>query len=63
MWYCVVRQTRIPPTYQINEKGEHIMRTITGRLAEKAGKWYAVINLYTPEGKQLYEAHNLDAFK
>ena len=28
------------------------MKRITGRLAEKAGKWYAVINLYTTEGKR-----------
>ncbi len=28
------------------------MKRITGRLTEKNGKWYAVINLYTPEGKR-----------
>lgn len=41
------------------------MRTITGRLAEKAGKWYAVINLYTPEGKrkEKWMGLNLEAKK
>ncbi len=28
------------------------MKRITGRLTEKNGKWFAVINLYTPEGKR-----------
>ena len=41
------------------------MKTITGRLAEKAGKWYAVINLYTPEGKrkEKWMGLNLEAKK
>ena len=36
------------------------MRRITGRLTEKGGKWYAVINLYTAEGKRKEKWHNLD---
>ena len=36
------------------------MKQITGHLAEKNGKWYAVINLYTPEGKRKEKWHGLD---
>jgi len=36
------------------------MKRITGRLAEKAGKWYAVINLYTTEGKRKEKWIGLD---
>lgn len=36
------------------------MKRITGRLAEKNGKWYAVINLYTPEGKRKEKWQGLD---
>ena len=36
------------------------MKRITGRLTEKNGKWYAVINLYTTEGKRKEKWHNLD---
>ena len=28
------------------------MKRITGRLTEKNGKWYAVINLYDMSGKK-----------
>ena len=41
------------------KKGKN-MRRITGRLTEKGGKWYAVINLYTAEGKRKEKWHNLD---
>lgn len=36
------------------------MKRITGRLTEKNGKWCAVINLYTAEGKRKEKWHNLD---
>ena len=36
------------------------MKRTTGHLAEKNGKWYAVINLYTPEGKRKEKWCNLD---
>ena len=36
------------------------MKRITGRLTEKNGKWYAVINLYTPDGKRKEKWQNLD---
>lgn len=36
------------------------MKRITGRLTEKNGKWYAVINLYTEEGKRKEKWHSLD---
>lgn len=36
------------------------MKRITGRLTEKNGKWYAVINLYTPEGKRKEKWQGLD---
>ncbi len=36
------------------------MKRITGRLTEKNGKWYAVINLYTTEGKRKEKWVNLD---
>ncbi len=36
------------------------MKRITGHLSEKNGKWYAVINLYTTEGKRKEKWHNLD---
>lgn len=36
------------------------MKPITGRLTEKAGKWYAVINLYTTEGKRKEKWIGLD---
>ncbi len=36
------------------------MKRITGRLTEKNGKWYAVINLYTAEGKRKEKWVNLD---
>ena len=36
------------------------MKRITGHLTEKNGKWYAVINLYTPEGKRKEKWCNLD---
>ena len=41
------------------KKGEAMKRT-TGRLTEKNGKWYAVINLYTTEGKRKEKWINLD---
>lgn len=28
------------------------MKITTGHLAEKSGKWYAVINLYAVDGKR-----------
>lgn len=36
------------------------MKRITGRLTEKNGKWYAIINLYTPEGKRKEKWQSLD---
>ena len=36
------------------------MKRITGRLTEKNGKWYAVINLYTVEGKRKEKWQGLD---
>lgn len=36
------------------------MKRITGRLAERNGKWYAVINLYTAERKRKEKWCNLD---
>ena len=36
------------------------MKRTTGRLTEKNGKWYAVINLYTTEGKRKEKWINLD---
>jgi integrase len=36
------------------------MKRITGRLTEKNGKWYAVINLYTAEGKRKEKWTGLD---
>ena len=36
------------------------MKSTTGHLAEKNGKWYAVINLYTKEGKRKEKWHGLD---
>ena len=36
------------------------MKQTTGHLTEKNGKWYAVINLYTPEGKRKEKWHGLD---
>lgn len=36
------------------------MKRITGRLSEKNGKWYAIINLYTPEGKRKEKWQSLD---
>ena len=36
------------------------MKPITGRLTEKAGKWYAVINLYTTDGKRKEKWIGLD---
>ena len=36
------------------------MKRITGRLTEKNGKWYSVINLYTPEGKRKEKWQSLD---
>ncbi len=36
------------------------MKQTTGHLTEKKGKWYAVINLYTPEGKRKEKWHSLD---
>lgn len=36
------------------------MKRITGRLTEKNGRWYAVINLYTTEGKRKEKWHNID---
>ena len=36
------------------------MKRITGRLTEKNGKWYAVINLYTPDGKRKEKWQGLD---
>lgn len=36
------------------------MKRITGRLVEKNGKWYAVINLYTTEGKRKEKWASLD---
>ncbi len=36
------------------------MKRITGRLTEKNGKWYAVINLYTTEGKRKEKWISLD---
>lgn len=41
------------------------MKQITGRLTEKNGKWYAVINLYNAEGKRKEKWHgtNIPATK
>lgn len=36
------------------------MKKITGRLTEKNGNWYAVLNLYTTEGKRKEKWCNLD---
>ncbi len=36
------------------------MKRITGRLTERKGKWFAVINLYTPEGKRKEKWQSLD---
>lgn len=36
------------------------MKRTTGRLTEKNGKWYAIINLYTPEGKRKEKWQSLD---
>ncbi|MCQ2414067.1 MAG: site-specific integrase [Clostridia bacterium] len=36
------------------------MKQITGHLAEKNGKWYAVINLYAPDGRRKEKWHGLD---
>ena len=36
------------------------MKRITGRLAERNGKWYAIINLYTTEGKRKEKWVGLD---
>ena len=36
------------------------MKRITGHLADKNGKWYAVINLYDTEGKRKEKWANLD---
>ncbi len=36
------------------------MKRITGRLTERNGKWYAVINLYTTEGKRKEKWISLD---
>jgi integrase len=36
------------------------MKRTTGRLTEKNGKWYAVINLYTTEGRRKEKWHGLD---
>lgn len=36
------------------------MRRVTGHLAEKRGKWYAVINLYDGEGKRHEKWRSLD---
>lgn len=36
------------------------MKRITGHLAEKRGKWYAVINLYDTEGKRKEKWRSLD---
>ena len=35
------------------------MKRITGRLTEKNGKWYAVINLYDMSGKRKEKWQNL----
>ena len=39
------------------------MKRITGRLVDKGGKWYAVINLYTTDGKrkEKWQGLNLEA--
>ena len=36
------------------------MKRITGRLTERNGKWYAVLNLYTAEGKRKEKWVSLD---
>ena len=36
------------------------MKRITGHLAEKRGKWYAIINLYDTEGKRKEKWRSLD---
>ncbi len=36
------------------------MKNITGRLTQKNGKWYAVVNLYTAEGKRKEKWCNLN---
>ncbi len=36
------------------------MKRITGRLTERKGKWFAVINLYTSEGKRKEKWQSLD---
>ena len=58
MWYCVVKADGSSTT-TLTKKGEEMKRT-TGRLTEKNGKWYAVINLYTTEGKRKEKRINLD---
>ena len=58
MWYCLVKADDSSTTTP-TKKGEKMKRT-TGRLTEKKGKWYAVINLYTTEGKRKEKWINLD---
>ena len=45
---------------QGTQKGESLLKRITGHLEEKNGKWYAAVNHYDANGKRRVRWHSLD---
>ena len=45
---------------QGTQKGESLLKRITGHLEEKNGKWYAAVNHYDADGKRKVRWHSLD---
>ena len=52
--------TKVTIRNELGNERRMPMKRITGHLAEKNGRWYAVINLYDADGKRREKWRSLD---